>query len=196
MNATRAALADLVDENRPVAERMLSATGIKGMGKGIITAILHVAYPKKYGVWNNTSHEGLVELGLFPDIPRGASFGERYAAVNNVLTLLADELQIDLWTLDTLWWYLWSDEDDEEEGQNSNIRIANAMSIEAAPKASRFALERHLHDYMFDNWDVLDLAQEWDISAAMANLRRDTSSEPQSDELTSWLATNGTLDGL
>ena len=28
MNATRAALADLVDENRPVAERMLSATGI------------------------------------------------------------------------------------------------------------------------------------------------------------------------
>lgn len=30
-------------------------------------------------------------------------------------------------------------------------------------KATRFALERHLHDYMFDNWDSLDIAQEWEF---------------------------------
>lgn len=166
MAATRAALADLVDETRPIASRMQTATDIKGMGKGIITAILHVAYPNKYGVWNNTSNDGLVELGLFPQIPRGASFGERYAAVNDVLFSLAQALDVDLWTLDTIWWFLQTDDDEDETDDHpakpeSDITHAPMPG----PKSARFALERHLHDYMFDNWDMLDLAQDWNIYA-------------------------------
>jgi hypothetical protein len=162
MPTTRAALAHLVDETRPIADRMQPVTDIKGMGKGIITAILHVAYPDKYGVWNNTSHDGLVELGLLPQTPRGASFGERYAAVNEVLLRLANALDVDLWTLDAVWWFLHSDAEDEETDQPAPT-TPDAPTQPPNTKTARFALERHLHDYMFDNWDMLDLAQEWDI---------------------------------
>ncbi|WP_109313557.1 endonuclease NucS domain-containing protein [Ruegeria sp. AU67] len=162
MPTTRAALAHLVDETRPIADRMQPVTDIKGMGKGIITAILHVAYPDQYGVWNNTSHDGLLELCLLPQTPRGASFGERYAAVNEVLLRLADVLEVDLWTLDAVWWFLHSDAEDEDPDQ-PGMAFADEPTGTPNTKTTRFALERHLHDYMFDNWDMLDLAQEWDI---------------------------------
>ncbi|WP_299809787.1 endonuclease NucS domain-containing protein [uncultured Roseibium sp.] len=163
MEATRQALAELVDETLPIEGRMHAATGIKGMGKGIITAILHVAYPYKYGVWNNTSNDGLLDLGLLPAFPRGASFGERYEAVNRVLTHLAQELDVDLWTLDTMWWFLHVEEDLDEEETNLPEEPADPLAKGQNTRKARFALERHLHDYMFDNWDMLDLAKEWNI---------------------------------
>ena len=162
MTATRAALAELVNEARPITDRMQPVTDIKGMGKGISTAILHVAYPDKYGVWNNTSNDGLDDLGLLPRPPRGASFGERYAAVNEVLVALANELDVDLWTLDTIWWYLGDDEYGDDVDQHA-IPLPETPTAPRSTKTTRFALERHLHDYMFDNWDMLDLAQAWDI---------------------------------
>ncbi len=134
------------------------------MGKGIITAILHVAYPKKYGVWNNTSDAALVELELYPEFPRGASFGERYEAINNVLTALAAKIDVDLWTLDTIWWYLWSEEEDEKD-ELQTLPEAIKAGGDGQVRSSRFSLERHLHDYMSDNWETLDLAQDWEIYA-------------------------------
>lgn len=168
MTLARRALTDLVDESQPLAERMQSITDLKGMGKGISTAILHVAYPEKYGVWNNTSDEALIDLELYPEFPRGASFGERYEAINEVLTALAKKLKIDFWTLDTIWWYLWSDEEETEGdagGDADPPPIAQRAIGGASTKSSRFSLERHLHDYMCDNWDSLDLSQEWEIYA-------------------------------
>lgn len=162
MPTTRAALAHLVDETRPIADRMQPVTDIKGMGKGIITAILHVAYPDQYGVWNNTSHDGLLELGLLPETPRGASFGERYTAVNEVLLQLAAALDVDLWSLDAVWWFLHDDAEDDDTDQPAGTALDTPAPAPNA-KTTRFALERHLHDYMFDNWDMLDLAKEWDI---------------------------------
>jgi hypothetical protein len=159
MAATRAALGALVDESRPIEERTRAATEIKGLGKGIITAILIVAYPNKYGVWNSTSESGLVELDLMPDWPRGASFGVRYAAINAVLNELARELEVDLWTLDTIWWYL-SDDQEEIEVQDETSPIAD---VRTAQVAARFAIERHLHDYLFDNWPRLELSRDWDL---------------------------------
>ena len=158
MATTRAAFGQLVDETRPIEERTQAATEIKGLGKGIITAILIVAYPDRYGVWNNTSESGLVELGVLPEWPRGASFGVRYAAINAVLNELAKELEVDLWTLDTIWWYLsndWDDDSYEESAPINEVRTAQA--------ASRFAIERHLHDYLFDNWSQLELAKDWQL---------------------------------
>lgn len=162
MTATRAALGGLVDESRPIVTRMQSVTNIKGMGKGIITAILHVAYPDKYGVWNNTSNDGLSELGLLPVPVRGASFGERYAAVNEVLVNLARALDLDLWTLDTIWWYLSAEEEEQDVEHSLDIPMEVSTTALSA-KTARFALERHLHDCMFDNWEMLDLAGDWGI---------------------------------
>lgn len=47
-----------------------------------------------------------MRLRRLPQFQRGTSFGEKYARINDVLGSLADELGIDLWTLDTLWWLL------------------------------------------------------------------------------------------
>lgn len=160
MPKTRAALSALVDETRPIQDRTRAATEIKGMGKGIITAILLVAYPNKYGVWNGTSHDGLVELGLLPEWPRGASFGERYALINEVLIELARTLDVDLWTLDTIWWNLLPGNDDRID-QDELPTGDGAVSLPSA--TSRFGMERHLHQFMWDNWSQLELATDWDM---------------------------------
>ncbi len=67
LNKLRAALAVLLDESRPIRERFPDALGmVTGFGKGIATGILTVAYPEKYGVWNNTSEAALRQVGLWP----------------------------------------------------------------------------------------------------------------------------------
>jgi hypothetical protein len=106
MVALRRVISVLVDETKPVAARVDTAFNTPGMGPAKLSAILLVAYPDKYGVWNGTSEEGLKHLGLWPDSPRGATAGEKYVAVNRVLLDIAARLGIDLWTLDALWWVL------------------------------------------------------------------------------------------
>jgi hypothetical protein len=160
MPTTRAALAELVDETRPIQERTRAVAGINGMGKGIITAILLVTYPGSYGVWNRTSEDGLIALNLLPEWPRGASFGERYAAINQVLGELARLLDVDLWTLDAMWWQLQGVNGSGEEHADQPLAESGGLP---RTMAGRFTLERHLHDYMFDNWGQLDLGREWNI---------------------------------
>ena len=105
MPALRAALAILLDEGQPLAERYDQATGgmAAGVGRAIATAVLHVVYPERYGVWNTKVEAGLRELDLHPDRAPKATDGQVYAAVNEVLRRLAAALEIDLWTLDNLW---------------------------------------------------------------------------------------------
>jgi uncharacterized protein with ParB-like and HNH nuclease domain len=103
----RETLLVLTDENRAIEDRLDEIDGkIFGLGKGIITAILLVVAPEKYGVWNATSEAGLVRLGLFPRFERGTTFGAQYDRINEVLHSLARSLGVDLWTLDALWWWL------------------------------------------------------------------------------------------
>lgn len=94
----------LVNEARPIRERVDAVIEAPGMGVAKLSAILLVAYPEKYGVWNGTSQKALTSLGLWPEFRRGATTGERYVAVNQVLLDLARKLEIDLWTLDAIWW--------------------------------------------------------------------------------------------
>lgn len=156
----RKALALLLDEGRPVAPRFTEALGlVSGMGKGIATAILTVAYPDRYGVWNNTSEGGLRKTGLWPEFPRGASLGERYAGVNAVLLRLAKDLKIDLWTLDALWWRLLDParvtvgalDDSGESGPGGTI------------DSEHFALEKQLEGFLVENWSRTELGKEWNI---------------------------------
>lgn len=104
MGVLRKTLCVLVDEARPINLRVDETLRLHGMGIGTLSAILLVAYPDKYGVWNSTSEKALRHLGLWPSAQRGATNGEKYDSVNRVLLDLADKLNIDLWTLDALWW--------------------------------------------------------------------------------------------
>ncbi len=88
-----------------IAPRFTQALGaVHGLGPATASPLLLVVYPKRYGVWNGTSEKGMEYLGLWPDLGRRASKGQKYVAVNKALHALADEMEIDLWTLDALWW--------------------------------------------------------------------------------------------
>ena len=73
------------------------------MGKAIATSILLIAYPEKYGVWNGTSEKALRMLQIFPS--DRLSNGLKYKAINDVLRRLSTDLEIDMWTIDALWWH-------------------------------------------------------------------------------------------
>ena len=99
------ALTLLLDEGQPIASRLEEAVAmVRGLGKAVATAMLLVAYPQQYGVWNKRSEEAMQRLKLWPAFPRGMPFGQKYERVNQQLLRLAADLEVDLWTLDYLWW--------------------------------------------------------------------------------------------
>lgn len=105
MGKTRTALMHLADETLPIQGRIDFANqNISGIGKGILTAILHVAYPEKYGVWNTASEDALWFLDLMPPKQPGATLGATYVSVNATLLEIAAILKMNLWDLDALWW--------------------------------------------------------------------------------------------
>ena len=150
----RNALKVLLDEGRPIEERVDKATGdVKGMGKAVATAILLVTYPQKYGVWNNTSENALRNLELWPEFEGGETRGEKYAVINEALLDLAKDIGVDLWTLDALWWDL----DEVVEPPIDDTTVGTVSEDQ------RFGLERHLHDFLYDNWDNIELGKEWEV---------------------------------
>ena len=156
MDALRQTLAVLLDEEQPLAHRFDDALSrIRGLGKALASAILLVVYPERYGVWNNTSESGLKILDIWPQFERGMSVGQKYALINDLFLRLSEALNIDLWTLDWLWWELVQQ---EEEGPAIE---GTALTVEASEQ--RFRLERHLHDFLVTNWDQTELGREWTI---------------------------------
>lgn len=154
MKQLRKGLKILLDEDRNLPSRVTEAKDlVNGMGKGTLSAILLVAYPDKYGVWNNSSEAGLKQLDVWPDFERGEPFGSRYEKVNSTLNNLSDEVDIDLWTLDSLLNFI---VDSAEEG---------LLNLDDEPEAvtGEFVAERHLQEFLVNNWDSIRLADEWEI---------------------------------
>lgn len=168
MPRLRDALSVLLDESRLIQERMDYAVAVPGMGRGVMTAVLLVAYPEKYGVWNNTSEQALKALELWPHFDWGEPFGSRYVKVNAVLADLARALDVDLWTLDAAFWGVTDqappERGDSESGAGETEALATATGTE-----QRFALERHLHEFLRDNWDRTSLGREWALYAEPGN---------------------------
>jgi hypothetical protein len=103
----------LIDENRPIAERINEAHEmLPGLGKAAISAILQVKFPTKYGVFNDVSDKGLRLVGMHPVAENakfdGLTLGEQYELVNAVLTKLSAKYDISLWALDTVWGAPWN----------------------------------------------------------------------------------------
>jgi hypothetical protein len=158
----------LLDETRPIDERFDQVINkVTGMGKALMTAILLVAYPDHYGVWNNTSESALKSLEIWPKYEQTNTSGRRYDKVNQILKSLARDLEIDLWTLDALWWSVMADTE-LPRGWSPQVEVAveREAAAEMLPLATqRFALERHLHDFLLDNWPRTELGREWVIYA-------------------------------
>ena len=78
---------------------------VRGMGKNLATAILHICDKEdKYGVWNNRTEGGLQKLGRLPR--RTSNKGEFYYRINAELNRLKKELDTDLIIVDSFMWYI------------------------------------------------------------------------------------------
>jgi hypothetical protein len=113
MSRLREALIILLDEKRPIRERLnrirperfhADHAMVPQLGIPILTAILIVVHPDKYGVWNNISENGLQMVRLWDPRWEGDPTGDVYEELNPILLQLSHYLKIDLWTLDALWW--------------------------------------------------------------------------------------------
>jgi len=79
---------------------------VSHMGTPLLTAILQVTQPDKYGVWNNTSDTGLKAVRLWDSRWETQLAGDSYIEMNDISLYFAECLKIDLWTLDSLWWMM------------------------------------------------------------------------------------------
>ena len=110
MDALRDALSVLLDEGQPLSQRLdrlyrRPGEGlVRGLGPATFTPILFVRYPEQYVVFNRKLEIALNHLGLWPEIADSTVFSRKYTTVNRLLLGVAAELQVDLWTLDALWW--------------------------------------------------------------------------------------------
>jgi len=176
MKKLKNALKILTDESQLIENRLNKLRPnsgepmVKGLGRAVITAILQVVNPNKYGIWNNTAEAGMKELKIFPEFNRGIAFGEKYKLVNTVLLGATQKLEIDLWTLDMLWWRVIKTHIPrgtglaDEYSEISAERELDAEGIEEKPSSENvFALEKYLHEFLVDNWDVTELSKEWDL---------------------------------
>lgn len=172
MDRLRSALRILLDESRPLRDRLeklfpkKGPNYIKGLGKAIVTPILLVVYPDKYGVWNEPSQKGLMELGLFPAFNRGDGFADKYLKINDVLIGLKDEHGLSFWQLD---WVLGSianqgfaprEEVEDEIEQEAEITPAQAGKDY---DKTEFGLEAHLEAFLIENWERIELGKHYTI---------------------------------
>ena len=77
---------------------------VRGIGQGILTALLHTFYDDKYCVWNSRTQETLEILRRPPKTY--SDIGKTYKEVNRELHGLAEELSTDLTTIDGFMWFI------------------------------------------------------------------------------------------
>jgi hypothetical protein len=162
MDGLRGALLGLHNASKPIEDRFDAALqSVNHLGKGILSAVLHVMYPNEFGVWNRTSEAGLKLLDVWPEFERGVSSGKRYQAINDVLHHLKDSLGVDLWVLDSLLWAATQNSGVVEPpvDETDPVRVAEVEEGEL----QKFGLEKYLHEFLRDNWDATELGKSWEI---------------------------------
>lgn len=151
-------LKELLDESKPLKDRLdvLFPKGkenlIKGLGRAVLTPILLVVYPDKYGVWNSRTEAGLKNIGLYPIFKRGASFSEKYLEINKILLELSNKYEISFFKLDSVWWKL-SEGHEPPEGEDD----------EAEEISTAFAMEKHFQRFLVENWEKTPLGENYEI---------------------------------
>jgi len=160
MDKLKKALKILLNEERPIEERLNilfpknKPNFIKGLHRSVVTPIMMVVYPTKYGVYNRRSDEGLTKVGLMPKYGKGAAFSRKYIEINKVLKSLASENNMSLFELDSVWWRI-------TEGYKPQITEMEKQETEEIETG--FALEMHLRRFLVDNWEKTQLGKNYEI---------------------------------
>ena len=93
-----------IDIRIRVGEGLRGRYHCRGIGRNILTALLHTFYPDKYGVWNSRTED---TLALIRRKPRSTSDpGHNYQLINKELIQLKKELNTDLTTIDSFMWFI------------------------------------------------------------------------------------------
>lgn len=93
-----------VDVEVRVRQGLQGAYYCQGIGRNILTALLHTFNPDKYCVWNSRTED---TLEIIRRAPRPTSdAGKKYVAINNALSQLGAELDTDLTTIDGFMWFI------------------------------------------------------------------------------------------
>lgn len=93
-----------VDVEVRVRQGLQGAYYCQGIGRNILTALLHTFSPDKYGVWNSRTED---TLNIIRRTPRPIfDAGKKYLVINNELTQLGAELDTDLTTIDGFMWFI------------------------------------------------------------------------------------------
>jgi hypothetical protein len=169
MDELRKALIYLVDESIPLEKRLekLRPKGgepwIKGLSKAIITPILLISQPDKFGVWNGVSENGMKTVGVWPPIKTTAPFSEKYLAINEILLELSVRLELDLWTLDGLWWGVKQVDHDAQTAASTSYPAERPAELPRLESAHEFGMERYLQDFISDNWDQIADFKDWGL---------------------------------
>ena len=170
LDRLRRALAILVDESRSIGSRLNELVPPHGrlfvprLYKAVLTPILLIAFPAKYGVWNQISEDAMKALGVWPDTKPSDAFGDKFVKVNDVLLQIADMVGVDLWTLDALWWRIVVPDGALPEPVEGVATVqAGADEAVTAVATQSFGLERHLQEFLRDNWEKTPLGKEWKL---------------------------------
>ena len=161
MNRLREALSVLLDEERDVRERFRvlfpknQKSFVKGLGRAVATTILAVVYPDKYGVFNSKSEMALKALELWPEF-EGADFADTYVRVNEVLKQLTQERKLSLLRLDRVLGEIAGEPAVDEEDEEIDIGGERVDAI-------RFGLEKHLEDFLVENWERTPLGERFEL---------------------------------
>ncbi len=131
---------------------------IKGLDKNVLTTILQITEPDKYGIWSASAEYVIKEFDLWPD--GGDTVLLKHILVNLMLGSLSEELVIDKWTLNALFEFIY-----REEIQKSNeVDFTNSgYSSSSLTNNGNFELEKHLQDFLAGNWDNLKEFGQWEI---------------------------------
>lgn len=135
-DVVRGVLGELMDDLVPIGVRIDGIGDLPGFTSDLYTAILLVSHPAEFGVRSRISDAAMRRLQLWPAIEDGASDGETYEAVNEMLGLVAGELETDLWTLDALWWGV-EKENDPTKHFVSRKRVTNPRKQRATSAAKK-----------------------------------------------------------
>ena len=77
---------------------------VKGINKGILTALLHTFDNEQYCVWNNKTTDALKKLRIFPR--HFAAIDRSYNEINKTLHTLAKKLDTNLTVIDGFMWFV------------------------------------------------------------------------------------------
>ncbi len=175
MDKLKNAITMLLDESKSLKDRLdflFPQDGknfIKGLGKAVVTPILLVAYPKKYGVWNAKSEAALKKLKLFPDLKSKDPFSIKYLKVNQVLLDLSEKYSVSLWQLDGIL--------GEIAGNSPFPQVIEEEQVENGARqygfedVYNFSMEKHLEDFLIANWEKTEISENYELIESEGDLQ-------------------------